>query len=135
MAILLSLFMTVVGIRALGEADWSPQITLVSQLVFATLVPFLNPNVLIVNLVSAALAAAEANLILGYIVGSVFRAVASCSVYRLYTSSYPGLGPLIGVPAAYISVDLAKPVLGQGLPDGTVPFVLLFVAVFVISST
>ena len=136
-ATLLSLPMAVIGIRALAEADWNPNITLVSQLVFAALVPFPNPNALIVNLVSAALAAAGANQagdiaydfkigqlvganpdaqILGHIIGSFFGALISCVVYRLYTASYAVPGPLFGIPAAYLSVKIAKLVLGQDFP-------------------
>lgn len=44
--------MAVVGIWALGKADWNLNITSVSQLVHAAIVPFPNPNAFIVSLIS-----------------------------------------------------------------------------------
>jgi OPT family oligopeptide transporter len=155
LAILLSLPMAVVGIRALGEADWNPNISLISQLVFAALIPLPNPTALVANLLSAALATAGANQagdiaydfkigqlvgaspdaqILGHIIGSVFGAFVSCVIYRLYTFSYPIPGKLFGIPKAYVSINIAKLVLGQGLPDGAMPFVIAFGSVFLVFS-
>lgn len=153
LAILLSLPMALVGIRALGEADWNPNTTLISQLVFAILVPISNPNAMVVNLIAAAITAAGSNQagdialdfkigqlvnanpdaqILGHLFGSIFGALISCIIYRLYTAIYPIPGPLFGVPAAFISINIAKLVLGQGLPDGAAAFVVGFGIIFIL---
>lgn len=143
--------MAIVSIRSLGEADWNPNISLVSQLVFAALIPSSNPNALVANLLSAALATAGENQagdiaydfkigqlvganadaqIFGHIIGSIFGALISCIVYRLYTYSYQIPGLIFGIPKAYLSINIAKLILGHGLPDGVVPSILVFGSVF-----
>jgi hypothetical protein len=78
LAIALSLPMPIVGIRSLAETDYNPesalgmlslnnhtklrlQCSIVSQLVFATLISRSDPNAIIINLLSAAVAQAGAN--------------------------------------------------------------------------
>ena len=115
----------------------------VSQLVFAGLISHTNPNVVIANLISAAIAQAGSNqgsdlaydLKVGYLVGaapkdqergqmigSIFGAFVSCVIYRLYTSYYPIPGPLFQVPASYLVLSTARLILGRGLPEGVMPF-------------
>ncbi|RYP41074.1 hypothetical protein DL767_001235 [Monosporascus sp. MG133] len=145
LAILLSLPMAVVGIRSLAETDYNPESALVSQLAFAGLTSSTNPNAILINLISAALAQAGANQageisydfkighlvgaplevqIPGQIIGSVFGAFISCGIYKLYASQYPIPGPLFQVPAAFVVFNTAKLLLGRGLPEGVAPFVL-----------
>ncbi|KAI1819344.1 OPT superfamily oligopeptide transporter [Xylaria intraflava] len=143
LAILLSLPMAVVGIRSLAETDYNPESALVSQLIFAWLASS-QPNAIIVNLVSAALAQAGANQaggisydfkvghlvgtplgvqIPGQIIGSVFGAFISCGIYKLYTTQYTIPGRFFQVPAAFVVFSTAKLLLGRGLPEGVLPFV------------
>ncbi|CAH0021640.1 unnamed protein product [Clonostachys rhizophaga] len=144
-AIFLSLPMAAVGIRALAETDCNPESALVSQWIFTLLAPASNPNALILNLLSAAIAQAGANQagalsydfkvghlvgsrldvqIPGQIVGSLFGTLVSGGIYKLYTSQYPIPGPLFRVPASFVVLSTARLLLGRGLPDGVGPFVV-----------
>jgi uncharacterized oligopeptide transporter (OPT) family protein len=117
----------------------------VSQLVFATLIPPSNPNAIIINLLSAAVSQAGATQsgdisfdfkigqlvgaplqaqIYGQIIGSTFGALVSCGMYRLYASQYPIPGPLFRVPASFPVLSTARLVMGRGLPEGVAPFAL-----------
>ncbi|OAT13580.1 oligopeptide transporter [Blastomyces gilchristii SLH14081] len=145
LAIALSLPMAVIGIRSLAETDYNPESALVSQLVFATLIPHSNANGIIISLLSAALAQAGANQAgdisfdfkigslvgahpraqtYGQIIGSLFGALISCGIYKLYASQYPIPGPLFRVPSSYLVLSTARLVMGQGLPEGVAPFAL-----------
>lgn len=135
-AFTLALLLSIMGVRALGQTDLNPVsgISKLTQLLFA----LLTPNVL-TNLVAGAISEAGAqqagdimqDLKTGYIlraspraqfagqlVGSVAGAVVSAAVYRLYTSVYPVPGELFQVPTAYVWVDCARLVSGEGLPKG-----------------
>jgi len=92
--------MATVGIRSIAETDYNPESAIVSQLVFAILISYSNPNAVIINLISAAMAVPGANQasvvgarpeaqIYGQIIGSFFGALISCGIYKLYTSQYP----------------------------------------------
>ena len=118
---------------------------IVSQFVFAALISHSNPNAIIINLISAAIAQAGANQsgelaydfkvgsiigarpgaqAQGQIIGSLFGALISCGAYRLYSSQYPIPGPLFTVPSSYLVLSTARLLLGQGLPEGVAPFAL-----------
>lgn len=105
-----------------------------------------NPNGVIINLISAAVAQAGANQagdisydfkignllgarpeaqIYGQIIGSLFGALISCSIYRLFTSHYPIPGPLFRVPSSFLVLSTAKLVMGRGLPRGVAPFTVV----------
>lgn len=159
----LSLPMAVVGIRSIAETDYNPESALgmfsfkyndilrclqkckVSQLAFAALVSHSNPNAVIINLISAAIAQAGANQsgdlaydlkvgslvgsrpkaqVQGQIIGSVFGALISCGMYKVYALHYPIPGPLFTVPSSYLVLSTARLVLGRGLPEGVAPFAL-----------
>ncbi|TAQ88175.1 hypothetical protein B7494_g3497 [Chlorociboria aeruginascens] len=129
LAIAISLPMAIVGIRSLAETDYNPESALgmfseklletplilasiVSQLVSAPPISHSNPNGIIVNLISAAVAQAGADQagelsydfkvgslvgarseaqVYGQIIGSLFGALISCGIYKLYALSilYP----------------------------------------------
>jgi uncharacterized oligopeptide transporter (OPT) family protein len=93
----------------------------VSQLVFATLISRSHPNVIIMNVLSAGIAEAGSSQagdiafdfkighlvgaepqaqLHGQIIGSIFGAFISCSIYRLYASQYPIPGPLFQIPSS-----------------------------------
>lgn len=58
----------------------------------------------------------------GQIIGSLFGALISCSIYKLYASQYPIPGPLFRVPLSYLVLSTARLVMGRGLPEGVTPF-------------
>ncbi|KID83615.1 oligopeptide transporter [Metarhizium guizhouense ARSEF 977] len=145
LAIFLSLPMAVVGIRSLAETDYNPESAIVSQLVFASIISQSNPNGIIINLLSAAVAQAGANQsgdlsydfkvghlvgarpdiqTWGQIIGSIVGAFVSCSIYRLYASQYTIPGPLFRVPSSFLVLSTARLLMGRGLPEGVAPFAL-----------
>lgn len=114
-------------------------------MVFALLVSHVNPNAVVMNLISAAIAGAgmcqSGDLaydmkvghlvgaspfvqVQGQLIGSIFGSFLSCGVYKLYTSQYAIPGPLFKIPSAYLILSTARLLLGEGLPDGVLPFVI-----------
>ncbi|KAH8719521.1 OPT oligopeptide transporter protein-domain-containing protein [Phaeosphaeriaceae sp. PMI808] len=145
LAVALSLPMAAVGIRSLAETDYNLDSTIVSQLVFATLISHNNPDAVIPNLISAGLAVAGANqagdlaydLKVGTLVGanplaqvqrqfigSIFGAFISCGIYKLCSLQYFIPGPIFEVPSAYLVLNTARLLPGESLPAGVLSFVI-----------
>ncbi len=112
---------------------------------FASLISHSNSNGIIINLLSAAVAQAGSNQagglsydlkigslvgarseaqVYGQIVGSLFGALISCGIYKLYASQYPIPGTLFRVPSSFLVLSTARLVMGRGLPDGVAPFAI-----------
>lgn len=112
---------------------------------FASLISHSNPNAIIINLLSAAVAQAGANQagelsydfkvgslvgarsdtqVYGQIIGSLFGAFISCGIYKLYASQYPIPGALFRVPSSFLVLSTARLLMGRGLPDGVAPFAI-----------
>lgn len=156
-AFLLALVLSVMGVRALGQTDLNPVsgISKLTQLIFAVVVPASNPAAVAINLVVGAVSEAGAqqagdimqdlktgHLIgaapraqfFGQLIGSVFGAVLSACVYRLYSTVYPIPGDLFQVPTAYVWIDCARLVYGHGLPQGVWAFAVIFAGIFAITT-
>ncbi|KAI5802936.1 OPT oligopeptide transporter protein-domain-containing protein [Pyronema domesticum] len=156
-AFLLALVLSVMGVRALGQTDLNPVsgISKLTQLIFALIVPASNPAAVAINLVVGAVSEAGAqqagdimqdlktgHLIgaapraqfYGQLIGSVFGAIISAWVYRIYSAVYPIPGTLFQVPTAYVWIDCSRLVYGKGLPDGAREFAGIFAAVFVVTT-
>jgi OPT family oligopeptide transporter len=142
LALVLALFLSVMGVRALGETDLNPVsgISKLTQLIFALVTPTTGPaakNAVIINLVAGAisesaalqagdllqdlkcghlLGAAPSAQFYGQIIGSAVGAVLSALVYKLYTNVYTIPGGLFEVPTGYVWVFTARLVTGSGLP-------------------
>lgn len=142
LSLFLALFLSVMGVRALGETDLNPVsgISKITQLLFALVTPTTGPgakNAVIINLVAGAISesgALQAGDLLqdlktghllgaapnaqfwGQIIGSAVGAVVSACVYKLYTSVYQIPGGLLQVPTGYVWVFTARLVTGKGLP-------------------
>jgi OPT family oligopeptide transporter len=142
LALFLALFLSIMGVRALGETDLNPVsgISKLTQLVFALVTPTTGPgakNAVIINLVAGAIsesAALQAGDLLqdlkcghllgaapnaqfwGQMIGSAVGAVLSALVYKLYTNVYTIPGGLFEVPTGYVWVFTARLVTGTGLP-------------------
>ncbi|RDI89628.1 26S protease regulatory subunit 7 [Venturia inaequalis] len=139
LALFLALFLSVMGVRALGETDLNPVsgISKLTQLLFAFVVPRSNKNAVIINLIAGALSesgalqagdlmqdlkaghllgAAPNAQFYGQIIGSAVGAVLSACVYRLYTRVYTIPGDLFQVPTGFVWIFTARLVTGEGLP-------------------
>lgn len=153
LALVLSLLLSVMGVRALGETDLNPVsgISKLTQLFFAFAIPASNPNAVIINLLAGAvsesgalqagdllqdlktghlLGAAPAAQFYGQIIGSVVGAVVSAAIYRLYTAVYAVPGPQFQIPTAYVWVFTARLVTGEGLPEMAPQFAVAFGLIF-----
>ena len=138
-SIVLALFLSVLGVRALGETDLNPVsgIGKISQLLFALIIKQGSPNAILINLVAGGVAEAGAQQAgdlmqdlktghllgasprvqtYGQLIGSVYSAVLSAAVYRLYMSIYEIPGELFAIPTAYQWIDVSRLVNGAGLP-------------------
>ena len=138
LSLLLSLILSIMGVRALGETDLNPVsgISKLTQLVFAVLTRN-SPNAIIINLLAGAVSEAgalQAGDILqdlkaghligaspkaqfyGQLIGSVVGAFVSAAVYKLYVSVYEIPGDLFQIPTAYVWIFTARLVTGKGLP-------------------
>ena len=128
---------------------------IVSQLVFALILPRDNPNAVIVNVLSAGLAEAGASQagdlafdfrvghvvgasakaqLYGQILGSIFGAFISCGFYKLYTSTYSIPDKPFEIPAAFMDVRASQLLMGSGLPQGVAGYALGTAIFFVLSA-
>lgn len=154
LALILAAFLSIMGVRALGETDLNPVsgISKLTQLFFALAIPAAaNPNAIAINLLAGGiseagalqagdlmqdlktghlLGAAPNAQFYGQLIGSVVGAVVSAGVYRLYTNTYPIPGPLFQMPTAYVWIFTARLVTGRGLPPYTLIFSLGFGALW-----
>jgi OPT family oligopeptide transporter len=124
-AIVIALVLSVLGVRALGETDLNPVsgIGKVSQLIFALIIPRTHPNAIVINLIAGGIAEAGAQQagdlmqdlktghllgaspqvqFYGQVIGSVWSAIISAGIYKLYTRVYEIPGPLFQIPTAQV---------------------------------
>lgn len=156
-SILLALFLSVLGVRALGETDLNPVsgIGKISQLLFALLIKQGSPNAILINLVAGGVAEAGAQQAgdlmqdlktghllgaspraqtIGQLIGSLYSVVLSSLVYRLYTNLYTIPGDLFAIPTAYQWIDCSRLVNGHGLPQHVTEPALALAACFALVS-
>ncbi|CDK24172.1 unnamed protein product [Kuraishia capsulata CBS 1993] len=156
-AIILALFFSILGVRALGETDLNPVsgIGKLSQLLFAVIIPRDHPGSVLINLVAGGIAEAGAqqagdlmqDLKTGHLlgaspkaqfvaqmVGTTYSVVLSAVMYRVYNSLYEIPGKVFRVPTAVIWIDCARLVTGKGLPPHALQFAVFFGVVFAIIS-
>jgi OPT family oligopeptide transporter len=162
-AIGIALILSVLGVRALGETDLNPVsgIGKVSQLVFALIIPRSNPNAIIINLIAGGIAEAGAQQagdlmqdlktghllgaspkvqFYGQLIGSLWSAIISAGIYKLYTRVYEIPGDLFQIPTAQVSLsscpliqvwlDCARLVNNEGLPPHVMTPTIIFSVVF-----
>jgi uncharacterized oligopeptide transporter (OPT) family protein len=124
-AIVTALVLSVLGVRALGETDLNPVsgIGKVSQLIFALIIPRTHPNAIVINLIAGGIAEAGAQQagdlmqdlktghllgaspkvqFYGQVIGSLWSAIISAGIYKLYTRVYEIPGPLFQIPTAQV---------------------------------
>lgn len=154
-AVFLALFLSVLGVRALGETDLNPVsgIGKISQLLFALIVPKSHPGSVLINLIAGGITEAGAqqagdlmqdlktgHLIgaspraqfIAQIIGSAWSALLSAFVYRLYDYVYDIPGSLFRIPTAVIWIDCSRLVTGDGIPPHAGGFALGFGILFAV---
>lgn len=156
-AIVLALFLSVLGVRALGETDLNPVsgIGKLSQLIFAFILPKDHPGSVLVNLVAGAIAEAGAqqagdlmqDLKTGHLlgaspkaqfwaqlIGTVWSIFLSAIMYKIYNIVYEIPNNTFRIPTSAIWIDCSRLVTGQGLPPHAYETSILFGVVFGIIS-
>lgn len=156
-ATLLAVLLSIMGVRALGETDLNPVsgISKLTQLIFSLVTPssmHTRRSAVVTNLLAGAVSEAGAlqagdmmqdlktghilgaspkAQFYGQIIGSIFGAVVSTAVYKMYVNVYPVPGDQFQIPAAFVWLFTARLVTGQGLPPMAWQVAMLFGAVFV----
>uniref|UniRef100_A0A0L0NW13 Oligopeptide transporter n=1 Tax=Candidozyma auris TaxID=498019 RepID=A0A0L0NW13_CANAR len=152
-AVVLALFFSILGVRALGETDLNPVsgIGKLSQLIFAAFIPRNHPSRILVNLVAGGIAEAGAqqagdlmqDLKTGHLlgaspkaqfaaqmIGTVYSVFVSSIMYKVYNSVYEIPSQTFRIPTAVVWIDCSRLVTGEGLPPHAFEFCILFGAVF-----
>ncbi|KAJ5676904.1 uncharacterized protein N7477_002537 [Penicillium maclennaniae] len=143
LATLIAVLLSIMGVRALGETDLNPVsgISKLTQLLFSLATPashFSRRTALVTNLLAGAvsesgalqagdmmqdlktghlLGASPKAQFYGQMIGSIFGAVLSTAVYKMYVSVYEIPGDMFQTPTAYVWIFTARLVTGQGLPE------------------
>lgn len=157
LATILAVLLSIMGVRALGETDLNPVsgISKLTQLIFSLATPassHTRRSAVVTNLLAGAVSEAGAlqagdmmqdlktgHLLgaspkaqfYGQVIGSVFGAVVSTAVYKMYVGVYPVPGDQFQIPTAFVWIFTARLVTGQGLPPMAWQAAVLFGAVFV----
>ncbi|OWB63376.1 hypothetical protein B5S29_g4352 [[Candida] boidinii] len=152
-SIILALFLSILGVRALGETDLNPVsgIGKLSQLIFALIIPRDQPGAVLINLVAGGIAEAGAqqagdlmqDLKTGHLlgaspkaqfiaqmIGTVYSIILSSIIYKVYTSVYEIPGKIFRIPTSVIWIDCARLVTGTGLPFMADKFSIYFGIIF-----
>ncbi|RMZ92080.1 hypothetical protein DV736_g666, partial [Chaetothyriales sp. CBS 134916] len=153
LALVLALFLSIMGVRALGETDLNPVsgISKLTQLIFAVVTPPNSRNAVIINLLAGAVSEAGAlqagdicqdlkagHLIgaspkaqfYGQLIGSIVGAFVSAAIYKLYTKVYTLPNESFQIPTAHVWISTARLVTGKGLPLMAGPFALAAGGIF-----
>ncbi|AMD21291.1 HER012Wp [Eremothecium sinecaudum] len=149
----LAIFLSVLGVRALGETDLNPVsgVGKLSQIVLAFIVPRDHKAAVLINLVSGAVAEAGAqqagdlmqDLKTGHLLGASPRAqflaqliggtwsiILSSIVYLFYNKVYDIPNEQFKIPTAVVWIDCARLVTGAGLPDHALECSLVLGVIF-----
>lgn len=152
-AVILTFFFSVLGVRALGETDLNPVsgIGKLSQLLFAVVIPRNHPSKILINLVAGGIAEAgaqqagdlmqdlKAGHLLGaspkaqfiaQIIGTLYSVVFSSIMYKVYNSVYEIPSKNFRIPTAVIWIDCSRLVTGEGLPPKAFEASLIFGVIF-----
>ncbi|KAI8637521.1 OPT oligopeptide transporter protein-domain-containing protein [Parasitella parasitica] len=148
-SILIAMFLSVLGVRALGETDLNPVsgIGKLSQCITATLMP----GAIVANLIAGGIAEAGAQQagdlmqdlktghllgaspraqFYGQMIGSFVSVFIATGAYLLYRAVYNIPGPEFPVPTAQVWLDMSRLVNGHPLPPHVFEFVFAFAVLF-----
>ncbi|EFI27905.1 oligonucleotide transporter [Coprinopsis cinerea okayama7 len=146
-------FLSVIGVRALGETDLNPVSGLgkVSQLLFA----WIQPGNVVANIIAGGVAEAGAQQagdlmqdlktghlcraspraqFYGQLVGSAVSVVITTTAFTLYNRAYEIPGPSFPAPTAYVWLGLARLLRDGQLPENSATFMVGFSLIFGILS-
>lgn len=152
-AIVLALFFSILGVRALGETDLNPVsgIGKLSQLIFAVIIPRDHPSKILINLIAGGIAEAGAQQagdlmqdlktghllgaspkaqFIAQLIGTLYSVVLSSVMYKVYNSVYTIPSLTFRIPTAVVWIDCSRLVTGEGLPPHAFEFCLLFGGIF-----
>ncbi|CEP11788.1 hypothetical protein [Parasitella parasitica] len=150
-SILIAMFLSVLGVRALGKTDLNPVsgIGKLSQCITATLMP----GAIVANLIAGGIAEAGAQQagdlmqdlktghllgaspraqFYGQMIGSFASVFIATGAYLLYRTVYNIPGPEFPVPTAQVWLDMSRLVNGHPLPPHVFEFVLAFAVLFAV---
>jgi OPT family oligopeptide transporter len=149
LAVVVAMFLSILGVRALGESDLNPVsgIGKISQIIFAAVMP----HAIVPNLIAGGIAEAGAqqagdlmqdlktgHLIgaspkaqfYGQLLGSLVSSFVSTGAYLLYSSVYEIPGTEFPAPTAQVWLDMSRLVNGHPLPPHVTEFVIGFSVLF-----
>ena len=148
-SIVVAMFLSILGVRALGETDLNPVsgIGKISQILFSALMP----GAIVANLIAGGIAEAGAqqagdlmqDLKTGYLlnaspraqfygqlIGSLVSSFVATGAYLLYTTVYTIPGPEFPAPTAMVWLDMSRLVNGHALPPHVTEFIIAFSILF-----
>lgn len=153
-AVVISPFLALLGVRALGETDLNPvsSIAKLTQLGFGMAMRG-RPQAILLNIIAGAiteagaqqagdlmqdyktgslLGAATTPQTVGMALGTLWSSILSAIIYTLYNSVYQIPGEEYRIPTAYIWADCARLMTGDGLPPYAAPFSIAFGLLFAV---
>ncbi|XBW34938.1 hypothetical protein QEN19_000502 [Hanseniaspora menglaensis] len=141
-ALLLSMFLSILAVRALGETDLNPVSGLgkLSQLIFSIITPKDRPGSILINLVAGAISeagsqqagdlmqdlktghlvgASPKSQFIGMIIGTCYSIFLSSGLYLLYNKVYVIPSEEFRIPTALVWINSSRLFYGGGLPEGS----------------
>ncbi|AGO13140.1 AaceriAFL016Cp [[Ashbya] aceris (nom. inval.)] len=157
LALLIAIFLSILGVRALGETDLNPVsgIGKLAQIIFAIVVPRDHKAAVLINLVAGSIAEAGAqqagdlmqDLKTGHLIGASPRAQftaqiigASWSIglssimYIFYNKVYEIPSQQFRIPTAFVWIDCARLVMGMALPRHALTCSIILGSIFAVIS-
>lgn len=157
LAVVIAVLLSIMGVRAVGETDINPAsgISKFTQLIFVLATSKDSPHRVLINLLAGQVADSGAGQagdmmqdlktghllraspkaqFFGAIIGSIFGALISPFIYRMYTSVYELPGTQFPIPQAYVWIFAARLVTGRGLPKMVGTFAICASILFTIST-
>lgn len=157
LALFLSMFLSILAVRALGETDLNPVSGLgkLSQLIFSLITKKNTPGAILINLVAGAiseagseqagdlmqdlktghlLGASPKSQFIGMLIGTAYSIPVAAALYLLYDKVYEIPSLEFRVPTALVWINSARLFYGGGLPEGCVTCCIVVGVIFSIIS-
>ncbi|KAL6932342.1 hypothetical protein ACO0OL_003820 [Hanseniaspora opuntiae] len=157
LALILSMFLSILAVRALGETDLNPVSGLgkLSQLIFSLITKKSTPGAILINLVAGAiseagseqagdlmqdlktghlLGASPKSQFIGMLIGTTYSIPVAAALYLLYDKVYEIPSMEFRIPTALVWINSARLFYGGGLPEGCVSCCIVVGVVFSVIS-